>query len=139
MTPHDRLKESNGQQTVEPVDRADVSQQVQETPSAPVLSEQLEKDPTPEERLRALVLSIDPRATFVTPDPTDSKKAFHGVVVATLDDDLGFAQHIGRGVYALHPSVAPADHGKAAIEVKYSEGKAIARIGKGRKGQGRAD
>lgn len=99
----------------------------------------VENEATAAERLRALVMSIDPRATFVTPDSENSKLSFYGVVVAALEGDLGFAQHIGRGVYALHPSAAPADHGNTAIEVKYAAGKPVAKVSKDRNGQGRGD
>lgn len=79
-----------------------------------------------EERLRAMVLSIDPRATFVIPDVSDGTKSYIGPVVSGIDqieDHVqGFAQHIGRGVYALHQFTLTENHNNSPIEVRYHNG-----------------
>lgn len=78
---------------------------------------------TAQERLRAMVLSIDPRAEFIIPDTLDSNRIYTGPVVSTTDHVEGidpiFAQHIGRGVYAIHPINAPELRNNATVEVKY--------------------
>ena len=91
---------------------------------------------TSQERLRDIVLSIDPFATFVVPDQSDRKQLYVGLVAATLgDSERGFAQHMGRSVYALHAIDAPERHNDMAIEVQYRGATVsikIPDIGKGR-------
>ncbi|MHB1619704.1 MAG: relaxase/mobilization nuclease domain-containing protein [Sulfuricella sp.] len=98
---------------------------------------------TPHEILRAKVLSIDPRAEFVIPDPSSSHITYTGIVAATIDPtegaESGFAQHIGRGVYALHLANAPDNHNNNAINVQHCNGQAVATVPDREKGKGRND
>ena len=102
-----------------------------------------QRPPTP---LRSQVLAIDPRAKFVIPDLSDSHRTYAGPIATHLDNTSntgqGFAQHIGRGVYALHMTGIPLGQGNDAIvEVQYRNGQAIAtikRVGK-EKGGGIVD
>ena len=96
---------------------------------------------TVEEVLREKVLSIDPHAKFTIPDVTDNKRTYTGLVVATINKNEtqqpSFAQHIGRGLYALHPIKAPDDSNKGVIKVKYDNGQAVASVLKHEKVKGR--
>lgn len=84
---------------------------------------------TLQERLQAMVLAIDPYATFVTPDPVESTKAYIGAIAAVLDEPgHGFAQHTGQGVYAIHATEPPADHQEAIVEVRYRDGLPVASV-----------
>jgi hypothetical protein len=86
---------------------------------------------TSQERLRAMVLAIDPRAEFVIPDISDSHKIHIGPVVAALtteDHGHGFAQHIARSVYALHLATPPEHHNNANFEIQYRNGLAVASV-----------
>ena len=93
------------------------------------------------ELLRAKVLSIDPHAKFIIPDIADSKRIYRGLVVATINKNettqSGFAQHIGRGLYALHPIDAPGDSNQGVIKVKYDNSQAVATVLKHGKTKGR--
>ena len=93
------------------------------------------------ELLREKVLSIDPRAKFIIPDVTDDKRTYTGRVVAIIikneTQQPGFAQHIGLGLYALHPIKAPDDSNKGVINVKYDNGKAVTTFLKKEKVKGR--
>jgi len=83
------------------------------------------------EQLRTMVLAIDPRAEFLIPDKCDSHKIYIGPVAAAFtneDSTQGFAQHLGRSVYALHPTNAPTHHNNANIEIQYCDNLAIAKI-----------
>jgi hypothetical protein len=71
-----------------------------------------------QDRLRNMVLAIDPNAKFVIPDMYDSHKIYNGSVAA-VDADLGFAQHLGRGTYVLHQTKVPEHHNNASISVQY--------------------
>lgn len=96
--------------------------------------------PTAQEQLRAMVLSIDPDAKFETTD-TSKHRLYSGPVVATLDSsshDLGFAQKIGRDVYALHLVRAPEHHKNENIDIQYHDGQAIVTLSDHEKGKGRA-
>ena len=98
------------------------------------------QDKTPQERLREKVLSIDPHATFVIPDLENSQKRYRGPVAAVgeLNEENGcFAQHTGRGVYALHAAEAPENHGDNIIEVAYRNGKPSITMSVKGKGKGR--
>ena len=97
--------------------------------------------PTTRERLRELVLSIDPRATFA--DPVTQAHTYIGRVAAELEKTEsetnveGFAQHIGQGVYVIHAINAPTEHDGNPIEVRYRQGNISMQIkdhGKGRAG-----
>ena len=96
---------------------------------------------TAEALLRAKVLSIDPHAKFIIPDIADSKRVYRGLVVATINKNEtqqpGFAQHIGLGIYALHPIDAPGDSSQGIIKVKYDNGQALATVLNNEKMKGR--
>ena len=93
------------------------------------------------ELLREKVLSMDPRAKFIIPDVTDDKRTYTGRVVAIINKNEtqqpGFSQHIGRGLYALHPIAAPSDSNKEVINVKYDNGQVVATVLKHEKMKGR--
>lgn len=90
-----------------------------------------------EERLRALVLGIDPRATFEIADPADERRLYVGPVASAIDDALPmFAQHLGRSNYVIHRQAAPADHNDRAIEVRYRAGQVAVSLPQQDKGQG---
>ncbi|WP_247391712.1 relaxase/mobilization nuclease domain-containing protein [Ralstonia pseudosolanacearum] len=90
-----------------------------------------------EERLRALVLGIDPRATFEIADPADERRLYVGPVASTIDDALPmFAQHLGRSHYVIHRQAAPADHNDRVIEVRYRAGQVAVSLPQQDKGQG---
>src|SRR3989338_961542 len=91
-----------------------------ETPAPAQTSAQVAQD-----RLRAKILSIDPHAKFVIPDPADSYTSYDGPVAAIQDGTQGFAQRIGRGIYAIHPTLAPENHNNTNIEVRYQNGQPI--------------
>ncbi len=96
--------------------------------------------PTAQELLRAMVLSIYPDAKFETPD-TSKRRLYSGPVVATLDSsshDLGFAQKIGRDVYALHLVRTPEHHKNEKIDIQYRDGQAVVTLPDHEKGKGRA-
>ena len=89
---------------------------------------------TTQEELREKVLSTDPRAQFVVHNGDDNK-SYTGPVAATLEDrenesDTGFAQHIGRSIYALHPVNPPKNHQQSNVEVRYKNEQAIATLTK---------
>ena len=96
---------------------------------------------TVEALLRVKVLSIDPHAKFIIPNNADDKRVYQGLVIATINQNettqSGFAQHIGRGLYALHPIEAPGDSNQGVIIVKYDNGQAVATILKNEKMKGR--
>lgn len=75
-----------------------------------------------EERLRAAVLENDASATFVVVTSIDQARIYVGPVAATVEN--GFAQRIGRGVYAIHDLAPPASELGELVEVKYREDKA---------------
>lgn len=86
------------------------------------------KTPTAQERLRTRILSIDPHAQFVLPDPS-SGELHTGPVAATIDDaEQGFAQHTSRGMYVLHAGTAPRHTADATLEVRYINGVAVATL-----------
>lgn len=100
------------------------------------------EEPTPpaagEERLRALVLAIDPRATFQMADPTDEQRLYVGPVASSLDEARPmYAQHLGRSHYVIHRQAAPAERDLQVIEVQYRAGQAIVSPQKADKGRGR--
>ena len=123
--------------TNDPAQQEDVLQ----VSAATVIQPISQQSQTAEELLRAKVLSIDPHAKFIIPDIADSKRIYRGLVVATINKNettqSGFAQHIGRGLYALHPIDAPGDSNTEVINVKYDNGQAIATVLKYEKVKGR--
>jgi hypothetical protein len=98
---------------------------------------------TPEERLQAKILSIDPRAKFVIPDPLNNHRLYIGQVIASLDTsdgtEIGFAQRTGRGTYTLHMSIVPENHRDTSVEVRYHDRQAVATIPDRPKEKGRVD
>lgn len=90
-----------------------------------------------EERLRAMVLGIDPRATFQIADPADERRLYVGPVAAALEEGPPmFAQHVGRSTYVVHRQTAPAEHNDQVIEVRYRAGRMAVNISRQDKGQG---
>jgi hypothetical protein len=100
-----------------------------------------EQSQTVEALLRVKVLSMDPHAKFIIPDNADDKRTYTGLVVALINKNEtqqpGFAQHIGRGLYALHPIAAPSDSNTVVIKVIYDSGQAVATVLKHEKMKGR--
>jgi hypothetical protein len=94
-----------------------------------LIAPEFQTELTPEMRLRAQVLSIDPDASFVIPDSSDKATRYIGPVATALEpangSEPGFAQHIGRGVYALHFADVPDNHGNNTINVQYRKGIAV--------------
>lgn len=89
-----------------------------------------------QERLRSMVLAIDPGAKFVIPDISNSYKIYSGPVAA-VDSDHGYAQRLERGAYALHQTKAPEHHNNASIKVQYHNGLAATSIQTATKGKAR--
>ncbi|HIH2745195.1 TPA: relaxase/mobilization nuclease domain-containing protein [Burkholderia lata] len=90
-----------------------------------------------EERLRAMVLGIDPRATFEIADPADERRLYVGPMASAIDEAQPmFAQHLGRSNYVIHRQAAPADHNDRAIEVRYRAGQVVVSLPQQDKGQG---
>ncbi len=93
---------------------------------------------TSQERLRAMVLAIDPHAEFVIPDISDSHKIYAGPIAVALTTDgngHGFAQHVARSVYALHLAAPPEQRNNANVEIQYRDNLAVATVtgvGKGK-------
>lgn len=86
---------------------------------------------TSQERMRAMVLAIDPHAEFVIPDISDIHKIYIGPVAVSLtieDNGHGFAQHIARSLYALHLASPPEQHNNAKVEIQYRDGLAVATV-----------
>lgn len=91
-----------------------------------------------EERLRAIVLAIDPRATFELADPSDEARLYVGPVASAMEEAQPmFAQHIGRSRYVIHHQAAPAVHDAQVIEVRYRGGSGAVNSAQQDKGQGR--
>jgi hypothetical protein len=96
---------------------------------------------TLEELLRAKVLSIDPDAKFIIPDIADNKRIYRGSLAASVikgeATQSGFAQHIGRGIYALH-LIETADYpNNPVLEVQYHNGQAVVTVLNNEKMKGR--
>ena len=100
-----------------------------------------EQSQTVEALLRVKVLSIDPHAKFIIPDIADNERIYTGLVVATINKNettqSGFAQHIGRGLYALHPIDAPGNSSQGIIKVQYDNGQVLTTVLKSAKMKGR--
>jgi hypothetical protein len=76
-----------------------------------------------EDRLRAMVLAIDPRAKFHEADANDVARRYVGPVAAFLAGDTPmFAQHIGRGDYVIHRHIHPTTDATQIAEVRYVDG-----------------
>jgi Relaxase/Mobilisation nuclease domain/Large polyvalent protein-associated domain 7 len=91
---------------------------IEEAGAAPTEAQTQQR--TPQEKLQAMVLAIDPLATFVTPAQTAK---YVGKVAATLGEaGQGFAQHTGRGVYVLHKHNPPHSKTDVVVEVRYRHG-----------------
>lgn len=76
-----------------------------------------------EEGLRAAVLAIDPRARFEVADPLDETRQYVGPIVAAGEGlPSMFAQHLGRGAYAIHRLPAPSAIDDGIVEVRYRSG-----------------
>ena len=95
------------------------------------------------DRLRDEVLSIDPRATFVIAEQSNENYPYIGLIAAITEskdgDAAGFAQHTGRGIYALHATAAPLDHSDGIVEVIYRNGQPVIKAMTQKDGQGRVD
>lgn len=78
---------------------------------------------TSEARLRAEVLSIDPRATFADMD-THGVEYVGPLVAMQMEEGGGFAQHLGRSVYALHSFAAPTVPPGTILRISYAAGNA---------------
>lgn len=81
-----------------------------------------------QDQLRAEVLSIDPQAKFVIPDPANSDQLYAGPVAATLTTTPGFAQQTSRSTYVLHASEAPECAEDSVIEVQYANGQPVVTV-----------
>lgn len=79
---------------------------------------------TVEDQLRQKVLSVDPKATFGTPEV--EHQTYTGPIIASHDEEGQplFAQHIGRSHYILHRAVAPQHLAGSSVSVSY-QNKAI--------------
>ena len=76
-----------------------------------------------EDRLRAMVLAIDPRAKFHAADANDVARRYVGPVAAFLEGDTPmFAQHIGRGDYVIHRHMHPTTDATQIAAVRYVDG-----------------
>jgi hypothetical protein len=76
-----------------------------------------------EELIKERMLAIDPRATFIVIDPMLESPIKHTGPVAADLAGQGFAQHVGRSVYAIHAILAPQDHEDKAITGQYKNGR----------------
>lgn len=91
-----------------------------------------------QEQLRAKVLAIDPNAEFEIPDTSNGQRIYSGPVVASyqaLAASQGFAQHIGRSVYALHTGSIQPENVNASINVQYRGGQfhvTLSKLGRGK-------
>jgi hypothetical protein len=94
----------------------------------------------PHERLRAMVLAIDPNAKFVTPLDDGHGTTYFGKVVLSLGDtEPGVAQFSSKlGAYLLHPTLHVPPHAPDdVIEVQYKNGDVTARQSRGQGKGGR--
>ena len=78
-------------------------------------------EPSPDEILKARVLAIDPRATFVLPDINDNRIVYSGPVVAVSREPETFAQHVGRSTYVLHTGPTSSLDHDATYDIRYRE------------------
>lgn len=135
------------EQTAEPQQAPTLSNQpaAKAAEPLPLIDNQVEvpEEQTAEQKLRAQVLAIDPRANFVIPDLSDSQRLYAGPVATYLDTTnnatSGFAQHLGRGIYALHMTDIPEHDNDAILEIQYRNGEATVTIKDKGKEKGRND
>ena len=135
-----QIKETSAQASVMTNDPS--QQEVMPQLSAAIIIQSASlQNQTAEALLREKVLSIDPHAKFTITDIADNKRIYTGLVVAIIEKNEtqqpGFAQHIGLGLYALHPIEAPGDSNNETIQVKYDNGQAVAAVLKREKTKGR--
>ena len=135
-----QIIESSAHTTVlihDPAQREDMLQVAE----AKVIEPTSQQSQTAEALLRAKVLSIDPHAKFITPDITDYKRIYRGPLAALVikgeATQPGFAQHIGRGLYALHLIEAADYTNNALLEIQYHNGQAVVAVPKHEKMKGR--
>lgn len=101
-----------------------------------------ERLPTPHERLRAMVLAIEPNAQFVTALDDGGGVTYFGKVVARLGEaEPGIAQFNARlNAFILHPDLSAPGYGADdVIEVKYQNGEVTAQNSRGQGKGGRGD
>ena len=126
-----QIKETSAQTSLIANDPAQQEDMLQAS-AAMIIQPTSQQSQTAEALLRTKVLSIDPHAKFIIPDIADSKRVYTGLVVATINKNEtqqpSFAQHIGRGVYALHSIVIPDYPNNAVLEVQYHNGQAVAAV-----------
>lgn len=98
---------------------------------------------TPHERLRAMVLAINPHAKFVTPlDEGRGVTTYFGKVVASLGEtEPGIAQFSTKlNAFILHPRLSRGGHEvDDVIEVQYRGGDVTAKSSRGQGKGGRGD
>ncbi len=115
-------------------------QQVDLVPSAAVAT--AEPVQTPHERLRAMVLAINPHAKFVTPLDEGRGVTYFGKVVASLGEtEPGIAQFSTKlNAFILHPRLSMEGHEvDDVIEVQYRSGDVTAKSSRGQGKGGRGD
>ncbi len=94
---------------------------------------------TPQERLRAMALAINPNAKFITPTDEGRGVTYYGKVAATLGaGEPGVLQFSTRlDAFILHSSLNMGDHTVGeSIEVQYKNGVVTAKSSRGRGGRG---
>jgi hypothetical protein len=122
-------------EAAEPIREAEI-QHVADVPPP----ETPEPEPTTKEKLRARILSIDPRATFIDPDKEEENRTYIGQIAITLPSPAeGFAQHLGRSEYALHLAPTPTEITTANITIKYKNKVPVIIEIENKKGKGIAD
>lgn len=102
----------------------------------------LERLPTPHERLRAMVLAMEPNAQFVTALDDGGGVTYFGKVVARLgEEEPGIAQFSAKlNAFILHPGLSASGYGADdVIEVKYQNGEVTAKNSRGQGKGGRGD
>ena len=98
--------------------------------------------PTPLERLRAMVLAINPNAKFVTPLNEGRGVTYFGKVVASLGEtEPGIAQFSTKlDAFILHPDLSMAGHEVGdVIEVQYKSADVTIKSSRGQGKGGRGD
>lgn len=98
--------------------------------------------PTPCERLRAMVLEMEPNAQFVTALDDGGGVTYFGKVVARLgEEEPGIVQFSAKlNAFILHPGLSASGYGADdVIEVKYQNGEVTAKNSRGQGKGGRGD
>ena len=142
--PHESMEVITQAKSNEPAQREGLIDDVQLSEQSASLPIGAPVEQTPQERLRTLVLAIDPLAEFVMPDSEVVHVQYHGPIAVTLPTQLGnlshgFAQHLGRGVYALHLIPVPENHNEASLEVHYRDGQLVSCAPENGAGKGRGE